>query len=68
MVYSRTDFLERIADYVRLEIEIGKIKVDDPVAIAWRDYARFELKGATGGYYDAVLQKALDMFSEEKYE
>lgn len=64
MPTTKTDLLERIADYVRLEIDAGTIRVNTPVAIAWRDYARFVLQGETG-YYAGVLNHSLNLFPYE---
>jgi len=31
-------YAKRLADYVRMDIEIGTIDKDSPVGIAWRDF------------------------------
>lgn len=56
------ELLERLANYVRLEIETGNVKPNSPVGIAWRDYAeRFEVPEASS-YYQGVLQKVAALY------
>jgi ribonuclease HI len=59
---EKIELLERLADYVRLEIGTGDVKPNSPIGIAWRDYAeRYEVPFADV-YYRGELQKVASTY------
>ena len=65
-----SELAQRLVDYIRLEIEIGVISPDDPVAVAWRDYVAAQLRAPAGvsPHYSNLLRRVKILFEKADIE